>query len=440
MCQHVAERIITAAVEVSSGRSMCFQVVAFAEPLPEILENCPIFLPLFYAHLSAIPFKIPSPTHLFKDLPDPDPEFLANNAVSASLKYLHPAIHSAVKVGTRDKDKMVEVDAGGLIQIASLSQYEESTSPKVWKRFMALVRHIKSNDIKFVRVSATPQGGGVALLQNALVRLWKLVGMEKNGIWLVPLAHPAVFDITKQKFHNVLQGVADKTTKLEEQDEKYFEAWIKDNYEEFWKHTGVLDDRILVADDPQVVPLIPRLKRDFPGSKVIFRSHIQIQSVLTDDATTEQAHVMDYLYGFIKHADVFLAHPVDFFIPKVVKDNMSVLYMPPSTDPLDGLNKPFGTQSSYQLRKVYNSISQQQCNVTIDWDRGYFVHVARFDPSKGLPDLLAAYLKFRQQVEEAGKSDQKVRSKKPPQLIVVGHGSIDDPDGSRIYEQLHQVS
>jgi len=57
-----------------------------------------------------------------------------------------------------------------------------------------------------------------------------------------------------------------------------------------------------------------------------------------------------------------------------------------------------------------------------------------------LNDLLAGYLQFRQKVEEAGKGGGDGKLKKPPQLIVVGHGSIDDPDGSRIYEELHQAS
>lgn len=53
-------------------------------------------------------------------------------------------------------------------------------------------------------------------------------------------------DITKKKFHNVLQGVAEKDVKLEENDEAYFEAWIKSNYEKFWKDTGVRPGSALV--------------------------------------------------------------------------------------------------------------------------------------------------------------------------------------------------
>jgi hypothetical protein len=140
---------------------------------------------------------------LFDGLPDPTSEYFAQNAVKEAIKYLSPAIHSAVVVGANEHDQTVEVDAGGLIHIACLDYYRQSTSPKLWRRFMALTRHVRGNDITLCRLSATPQGGGVALLQNALVRLWKqvqvstslilaisdlasdrLVGID--GKWLVP--------------------------------------------------------------------------------------------------------------------------------------------------------------------------------------------------------------------------------------------------------------
>lgn len=88
-----------------------------------------------------------------------------------------------------------------------------------------------------------------------------------------------------------------------------------------------------------------------------------------------------------------------FFVPKVVKENLPVLYMPPSTEyvllasrrfrllttcsPLDGLNKPFGKASVTYYRSLFNRLSSQQGHVQIDWDRGYVCQIARFDPSKG---------------------------------------------------------
>ncbi|KAJ9105967.1 hypothetical protein QFC19_003302 [Naganishia cerealis] len=433
----VAQRICRDSLMVAEGKTMVFQIFAVSEPLPHILKDCPGFLPTFYHHLNAIPFLIPSPTMLFAGLPEPSSEYYAQNAVKESIKFLSPAIHSAVVVGCNERDRTVEVDAGGLIHIATLDMYRQSTSAKLWTRFMALVRHVKGNNIKLCRLSATPQGGGVALLQNALVRLWKLVGID--GKWAVPYGHPQVFNITKT-FHNILQGVADPDKDLEPNHKRYFEAWIQTNYNKFWlpNDDDLFADRIIVIDDPQLTALIPLIKRSRPDAKIIFRSHIQIQSHLTDTPGTPQAHVWNYIFDFVKQTDLFIAHPVEQFVPQVVKDSMPVLYMPPSTDPLDGLNKPLGREAIRHLREAYNHISHQQCQVTVDWKRGYIIQVGRFDPSKGIPDLLAAYLDFRERLESAGLGKDK-HDQKPPMLIVVGHGSIDDPDGTRIYEAAHTI-
>lgn len=55
----------------------------------------------------------------------------------------------------------------------------------------------------------------------------------------------AIFEITKKKFHNVLQGVAEDDVRLESRDKKYFEAWMMSNYKKFWKDSGVSDSQRL---------------------------------------------------------------------------------------------------------------------------------------------------------------------------------------------------
>jgi hypothetical protein len=226
-------------------------------------------------------------------------------------------------------------------------------------------------------------------------------------------------------FHNILQGVADPQQDLMPDQKKNFQGWIQTNYNKFWLPNDdyLFNNRIIVIDDPQLTALIPLIKKKRPDAKIIFRSHIQIQSDLVDKGNTPQAHVWDYLFDFVKQADLFIAHPVEHFVPQNVKDHMPVLYMPPATDPLDGLNKPLGREAMHNLREAYNHISLQQCGVAVDWSRGYIIQVARFDPSKGIPDLLAAYLDFRQRLEEAGLGKDK-HGKKPPMLVMVGHGSV----------------
>lgn len=62
--------------------------------------------------------------------------------------------------------------------------------------------------------------------------------------------------------------------------------------------------------------------------------------------------------------------------------------------------------------------------------RDYIVQVARFDPSKGLPHAIRSYVKARHML------DDKIPGSKHPQLCLVGHGAVDDPDATIIYDQI----
>ena len=62
--------------------------------------------------------------------------------------------------------------------------------------------------------------------------------------------------------------------------------------------------------------------------------------------------------------------------------------------------------------------------------REYVVQVARFDPSKGIPNVIDSYAKFRKLLVG------KVKDTNFPQLLVCGHGAVDDPDASIIYDQV----
>lgn len=62
-------------------------------------------------------------------------------------------------------------------------------------------------------------------------------------------------------------------------------------------------------------------------------------------------------------------------------------------------------------------------------NRPYIAQIARFDPSKGIPDVLAAYAKFRRH------HMKDVDICKIPQLVIAGHGAIDDPDATIIYDE-----
>ncbi|ORX40487.1 trehalose synthase [Kockovaella imperatae] len=430
-----AGEVLATMREIQTTRSMKICLIAVAQPVPEEIKSSgrgTHFLPTVWLHVDAIPFTILPSTAIFTKLPSPSTQAGATAAVSAAVKYLHAATHTATTATLDNNDHHVQVDCDGQVTLCDLIHYEESTSPQLWSRFMALAKLIRGTNTSIHFFSATPQGGGVALMRHALVRLWKLVGVQVK--WFVPEGHPTVFDITKRKMHNVLQGVAPQGTEMTDEDKQCFELWTEQNYESFWSR-GAIDASVIVIDDPQLTALIPIIKKRRPDAKIIFRSHIQIQSNLTDDPSTPQYRTWNYLFNFVKQTDLFLAHPVKFFIPKNVHENLPVLYMPPSTDPLDGLNKLYGHHSVTYYREYFNHLASSQGDVAIDWARGYICQIARFDPSKGIDVLLEAYLKFRQKLEKSSFPPEDGG----PQLIIMGHGSVDDPDGTMIYEMCHDI-
>jgi hypothetical protein len=96
-------------------------------------------------------------------------------------------------------------------------------------------------------------------MRHAFIRLWKLSGFDVK--WFVPEGHPAIFDITKRKIHNVLQGVAEEGVEMTDEDKKNFEIWTEQNCrappnallildEHFWTN-GAIDSGLIVIDDPQ---------------------------------------------------------------------------------------------------------------------------------------------------------------------------------------------
>jgi trehalose-6-phosphate synthase len=124
---------------------------------------------------------------------------------------------------------------------------------------------------------------------------------------------------------------------------------------------------------------------------------------------------------------------VKSFVPKVVRDAMPVVYMPPSTDPLDGLNKPLPEGALETYRHMFNDLVRASTGQQMNWQRGYILQVARFDPSKGIPDLLDAYRRFRARLAEEHPDEGS------PQLILIGHTSVDDPDATTVLHELQDT-
>ncbi|GAA5811667.1 hypothetical protein MFLAVUS_005108 [Mucor flavus] len=282
--------------------------------------------------------------------------------------------------------------------------YEATVCKETWDVFQKMCDTYKRRKLSVSFFNSTPQGGGVALMRHALLRLLNLNGVEVHSfIRYVARPKPEVFDITKRKFHNVLQGVADPSIHLNEDDKQVFIDWSDENASRFW-----LDDKGPIKNSDVRSDLI----KNYP--------------------TGPTAETWNFLWKFIKQADLFVAHPIKNFIPDVVPAR-NVVLLPAATDHLDGLNKPLTPWCSTYYQSVFNRVCVDFGVNEVDWYRPYIVQVARFDPSKGIPDVLEAYRILRNKM---GSEFEDIRT---PQLVICGHGSVDDPDGTVIFEQTQAI-
>ena len=193
-------------------------------------------------------------------------------------------------------------------------------------------------------------------------------GSNTDGVTsrFIPKPSPTVFRITKTN-HNILQGVADPDVRFTKEAQDKYTEWITFNAMRYWlSRGGPLADNgadVVVIDDPQMPGLIPLIKQARPDLKIIYRSHIEIRSDLINIPGSPQEEVWKFLWDRIKLADVFVSHPVNFFVPSDVPKEKVVL-MPATTDWLDGLNKPM---REWDLRYYHHKI-RNACH-----DRGMYV-------------------------------------------------------------------
>lgn len=312
-------------------------------------------------------------------------------------------------------------------EVAFLTDLDEYQNTCTKNEFEDLLKYAKKlKDKRIIFISATAQGGGVALMRHALIRLFKL--LKINASWHILKEKTEAFDITKRKFHNVLQGVSDPNIDFTNQDIGIYNSWIKENAELL--KNPIKEADIVVIDDLQPNGLVPIIRKVNPKAKIIYRSHVQLESHLIGEKGTIQNKVWNFIWGNIKSCDCFITHPIENFVPPSVPME-KVVMMPAATDPLDGLNKKLTDDQIDYYLKIFNRFLLQSNQKALDLKRPYIIQVARFDPSKGIPDVIDSYMKLREKL--------KMHNKTIPQLVITGNGSIDDPDGIPIFNMTMQI-
>ncbi len=111
----------------------------------------------------------------------------------AYYRHFGPSLAPLLQVGYRG---VVEIDSGGRAHILTEDDFKKTCSENTWNAMMHYVIALKKSKTKIAFFSSTPQGGGVALMRHALVRLAKLLDVDLT--WYV-LRLPRKF-LTQAKF------------------------------------------------------------------------------------------------------------------------------------------------------------------------------------------------------------------------------------------------
>lgn len=329
----------------------------------------------------------------------------------------------------------VEVDSKGRAQMTNIASYLKTVNEKTtWAATMKYAESLQRNNTKIAFFNSTPQGGGVALMRHALIRYLRLIGIDCT--WYVPYGRPEVFRFTKDN-HNILQGVANDNERLTDERIVELDKWALEEAERcHWlEYGGPLSRRdkggadVIIVDDPQMPSLVKLAKERDPTRPVIFRSHIQIRADLADEEGTATSEVWNWIWNHVKDCDVFVSHPVRAFIPKVVTQE-KVGYLPATTDWKDGLNKRLNDwDTQYYMHEFKAHCFKSEMRQLAYPERDFIVQIARFDPAKGIPDVLESYAIFRRSFP----ADTPIEN--IPQLVIAGHGAVDDPDTTRIFDE-----
>jgi len=367
-------------------------------------------------------------------------EFLADVA-GAAIHEAESRLHEVYGL-VRDPDTYeVHVDSD-----ITLEDYKSITKPEDWALIEALAEPLEGKTVVFVNPTMT--GGGVAMMRPPLVHLLRQLDVDAHW-YVMEKAEDAdmedPFKVTK-KIHNVSQRKTDE--QLTDTDIDLHYRWADgQNGPVLETAEAIASADVIVIDDPQPAPLIGRFKAANPDAKFIWRNHIDTSRELMSDPSTPQSQVADYLLyqcGVVG-VDAVITHPVPEFVHPVLDEK--TYFAPATLDRFDNLNRKL-TEEEIQsgIRFINAEIAEKNQELVADGrladvqplldespEAPRVTLIARFDPSKGMDKAMQMGVMVRKQLRAAGVSEKDL-----PEVVIVGNGSVDDPDGGWMFDKMLQ--
>lgn len=270
----------------------------------------------------------------------------------------------------------------------SLQRYESIVGRPVVKQLRRLAE--KMAGIRILHINSTKAGGGVAEILDWMVPLMNDLGIKAG--WEAIHGTPDFFNITKA-VHNGLQGFP---AQISETQWDIYREVNRSNFE----HLGdpLENSDIVVIHDPQPAALLDMCATR--KGKWIWRAHIDISHPFPP--------VWRKLKTFVKNFDASIFSMAQF--AQVLPHPQYIVA--PSIDPLSEKNSDLDSCYLDAIRSQYG----------LDPDRPLLVQVSRFDRFKDPLGVIQAYHYIRKAI--------------PVQLVLVGGGATDDPEGQQVLDEV----
>jgi alpha,alpha-trehalose phosphorylase (configuration-retaining) len=324
----------------------------------------------------------------------------------------------------------------------TLEDYKSETRPEDWDLLLDWANQFKGQKVVFV--NPTMEGGGVAMLRPPAVHLLKLLGVEAHWYVMEDMKEPdsgKPFVFTKL-MHNISQRRAGDA-RINDEGKAIHQQWNRQNFEVLKEQDTIKTSDIFVIDDPQPAPLIPLFKTINTTAKFVWRNHIDTDGTLMADPTTPQGEVASYLLNEcgVAGVDAAITHPVEAFTHHELADR--TFFAPATTEPHDDLNRPlnevekrngFDFINNEIYKKNQELIAQgrfEDVQAEMDPSKNRITLIARFDESKGMDHAMELGVLTRARMRKQGVAEEDL-----PEVVIVGNGSIDDPSGIPMYEEI----
>lgn len=327
----------------------------------------------------------------------------------------------------------------------TLEDYQEITRSDDWETLLAYAEANKGKTVTFI--NPTMEGGGVAMLRPPLVHMLRMLGVDAH--WFV-MSSGLEQDINPFLFtklmHNIIQRRGSEDLRISEEGKKLHQDWNAYNAKTLTQQPEIFDADVIVIDDPQPAPLKKYIDKVNPKARIVWRNHIDNDGLLMADSDSPQGEVAEYIFKEcgIGSADAMINHPVESFVHP---DYFEKTYFAPATiEPFDDLNRELldaeisagidfvNTQIDLKNQEFKSQGRDGDIQQHIDPMRRRIALVARFDESKGMDKAIMIGVRTREIMEEHGVGRDEL-----PQVILVGNGSVDDPSGVPMFEEILQL-